>query len=389
MAPPPSQQGKFRPKKQRAKKKIIKPGASSTSDLTPTPSVAFAPAPYGGRGSEGRARAQGVRERSPIPQGRVFFTGVEKKTSPPTNKKQSAEETTETRSGANATEEIVGQLDIAVGIEKSIKAVRSRKRDVNKGRILDSLDFEEQKTESIRPSQRKGSIDLAFGGIMYDSDSSQEELDEVDTQTLPQSKLPPLQLPIAKSNNPTSYQTPEAVVSETFVPSLDEERNEVGASPFLDQHKNADASQAKDSWFLVQLPTRLPPLKQNEEDISNSQDVETNHPDDMPSSSENTNSKISEVSTPPLLTNKFDNVLSKAPPGRIGKVLVYKSGKTVLVMEDSNGQNKVLFNVTEGLTCGFLQQAVTIDSEDRKYVELGNVNKSIVVSPILDSAFTD
>ena len=280
-------------------------------------------------------------------------------------------------------------MDIAVGIEKSVKAVRSRKRDVNKGRILDSLDFEEQKTESIRPSQRKGSIDLAFGGIMYDSDSSQEELDEVDTQTLPQSKLPPLQLPIAKSNNPTSYQTPEAVVSETFVPSLSEERNEVGASPFLDQHTKADASQAKDSWFLVQLPTRLPPLKQNEEDISNSQDVETNHPDDMPSSSENTNSKISEVSTPPLLTNKFDNVLSKAPPGRIGKVLVYKSGKTVLVMEDSNGQNKVLFNVTEGLTCGFLQQAVTIDSEDRKYVELGNVNKSIVVSPILDSAFTD
>jgi hypothetical protein len=44
-------------------------------------------------------------------------------------------------------------------------------------------------------------------------------------------------------------------------------------------------------------------------------------------------------------------------------------------------------NVTEGLSCGFLQQAVAIDTEKGKYVSLGEVNKSIVITPDLNSAF--
>ena len=43
--------------------------------------------------------------------------------------------------------------------------------------------------------------------------------------------------------------------------------------------------------------------------------------------------------------------------------------------------------MNEGLTCGFLQQAVAIDSDRGKYLTLGNVKKSIVVSPNLDDAF--
>ena len=43
--------------------------------------------------------------------------------------------------------------------------------------------------------------------------------------------------------------------------------------------------------------------------------------------------------------------------------------------------------MNEGLTCGFSQKAVAIDTEARKYVTLGDVKKSIVVSPDLDSAF--
>jgi hypothetical protein len=44
-------------------------------------------------------------------------------------------------------------------------------------------------------------------------------------------------------------------------------------------------------------------------------------------------------------------------------------------------------NVTEGLSCGFLQQAVAIDTEKGKYVSLGEVKKSIVITPDLSSAF--
>jgi hypothetical protein len=41
--------------------------------------------------------------------------------------------------------------------------------------------------------------------------------------------------------------------------------------------------------------------------------------------------------------------------------------------------------VNEGFTCSFLQEAVAIDVKEGCYVPLGDVNKSIVVSPDLSS----
>jgi hypothetical protein len=43
--------------------------------------------------------------------------------------------------------------------------------------------------------------------------------------------------------------------------------------------------------------------------------------------------------------------------------------------------------VTEGLSCGFRQQAVAIDTEDGEFVALGDVQKTIVATPDLDRAF--
>ena len=44
-------------------------------------------------------------------------------------------------------------------------------------------------------------------------------------------------------------------------------------------------------------------------------------------------------------------------------------------------------NVTEGLTCGFRQQAVAIDPDEGEFVALGDVEKTIVVTPDLEGAF--
>lgn len=41
-------------------------------------------------------------------------------------------------------------------------------------------------------------------------------------------------------------------------------------------------------------------------------------------------------------------------------------------------------NVNEGMTCSFHQEAVAIDSEQSNYVTLGDVKKSVVVSPDLN-----
>jgi hypothetical protein len=45
-------------------------------------------------------------------------------------------------------------------------------------------------------------------------------------------------------------------------------------------------------------------------------------------------------------------------------------------------------NVSEGLTCGFRQQAVAIDTEESEFVSLGDVQKTIVATPDLNGAFS-
>ena len=108
--------------------------------------------------------------------------------------------------------------------------------------------------------------------------------------------------------------------------------------------------------------------------------------DDINVEDPNQLSAISDLVTPPITAKSHDNVLASAAPGRIGRILVYKSGKTVLKLEGPDGSSSILMNVNEGLSCSFLQQAVIIDPEEAKYVTLGNVNKSIVVTPDLEAA---
>lgn len=45
-------------------------------------------------------------------------------------------------------------------------------------------------------------------------------------------------------------------------------------------------------------------------------------------------------------------------------------------------------NVTEGLPCGFVQQAVAIDTDESTYVPLGDVKKTVVMTPNVEEAFS-
>ena len=44
-------------------------------------------------------------------------------------------------------------------------------------------------------------------------------------------------------------------------------------------------------------------------------------------------------------------------------------------------------NVDEGLPCAFAQQAVVIDTDEGNYMNLGEVKKTVVVTPEIDRAF--
>jgi hypothetical protein len=93
-----------------------------------------------------------------------------------------------------------------------------------------------------------------------------------------------------------------------------------------------------------------------------------------------------QVSTRPLRTNAFDNSLTKAHSGRIGKFLVHASGKTVLVLEGQDGLDYRM-DVSEGLSCSFRQQAVIVNKGTKEFIPIGNVGKTVVVTPDIESAF--
>lgn len=42
---------------------------------------------------------------------------------------------------------------------------------------------------------------------------------------------------------------------------------------------------------------------------------------------------------------------------------------------------QIRMNVTEGMPCGFVQQAVAIDTEESTYIPLGDVKKTVVITP--------
>ena len=43
--------------------------------------------------------------------------------------------------------------------------------------------------------------------------------------------------------------------------------------------------------------------------------------------------------------------------------------------------------INEGLQCGFQQQAVSIDPEEGTFVLMGDVTKSLIVTPDVERAF--
>lgn len=403
MPPPPAQAGKFKPRK--PVKKISRPGETSTADAptsSSTPTVAFAPstdnnASRSERESEGRdGRGRGGRGgrgrgRGPIPSGRVFFTGGEK---PSASAKRKA--ATEKAAGLirakskdqEATEEVVGQLETAIGSSKGAGLGGPN-----------SMDYTEEYQQSNFGDQaEKGSF--AMEGFMYDSDSSREE-ERAKGKSKQYSTIEPLELPfpseplplgIGSSVRPVAYESstgnpsPDAVPSEQGVAIVNQDAAEPSVCPFVDPKDKEKLSWEQNSWFLVQLPTRLPPLQPKTTDGPMPVYSAEDPIDDINVEDPNQLAAISDLVTPPITAKSHDNVLTGVAPGRIGRILVYKSGKTVLKLEGPDGSSSILMNVNEGLSCSFLQQAVIIDPEEAKYVTLGNVTKSIVITPDLESA---
>jgi hypothetical protein len=224
-------------------------------------------------------------------------------------------------------------------------------------------------------------------------------------------------------------------VNNKSIPSLsnqqqDAVRNNPSASEktksvldILEEHQQQQLHHHHDrssSWFLFQLPTRLPPIRpkvdppiattSNSElnmdtttatatamediavDANDMYDTTTTTSIGTAATTSTTIHTESIVSTPPVDTEAFDNALISAPPGRLGKLRIHASGKVVLHLQDDDDDkdgsgNGVVWNVREGLSCGFLQKAVCIDLHESQFVPLGHVKMTLVATPDLSKAF--
>lgn len=179
-------------------------------------------------------------------------------------------------------------------------------------------------------------------------------------------------------------------------------------SPFVHTENQQALRAERDAWFLVQFPTRLPAVEQQAPPRA----AGGGGDDEVTVIQE----EFAAVATPPIQLEAFDNALANAVPGRLGRIKIYKSGKTVFVTERQDGAPgvranimfsmdamamskytffsrrhpacvQIIMNVSEGLSCGFLQQAVAINLKSCEYVPLGPVERTVVITPDLTGSF--
>jgi hypothetical protein len=100
-------------------------------------------------------------------------------------------------------------------------------------------------------------------------------------------------------------------------------------------------------WLLVQLPTRLPPLQRSAENpgpppetVSSSQTAYPVPSGDDPRSWHQPTAAAA-VSLPSVRSDRFDDALRGSASGRLGKLVLYKSGKARLVLEGPGGEETV------------------------------------------------
>jgi hypothetical protein len=66
--------------------------------------------------------------------------------------------------------------------------------------------------------------------------------------------------------------------------------------------------------------------------------------------------------------------------GRLGRIDVYENGEAELVITGEDG-SEIRLDVSTGIKCGFKRTAAIVDVENQKFGELGDISKTIVVTP--------
>ena len=346
-------------------------------------------------------------------------------------------------------EEIVGTLDGVIGGPTPLKTPSSILGGTNDA-AADYYAEEDANADveanNLNKKNNSSNNDANFCEFMYDSSSSDDEVVEpvvskkhaVQTESNRSRKstplqkwqqqqspsstirerennngmLQPIQLPLSavaeyqqstvSSINTASDKVPTSPIStygSRMIDHIASTRQSNVLLPFAGVDDKVALQKEADSWFLIQLPTRLPKLKyenrtESEQSASNvlTDDTIADNNEGSTDAKVRSSSGVvigtAETATKPTDTDSFDHVLQHCPDGRIGKIQIHKSGKMVLVWQrgGSNGpkDDDLHMNLTEGMSCKFAQQVVTIDPDTAEYSHLGSLYKTLIATPNID-----
>lgn len=306
------------------------------------------------------------------------------------------------------------------------------------------------KLESVRDDNRPSMFhqeeeeeaDLDIAHYTYNSDSSDDGDIKRKKQASAKGKgrppivLQPNQLPLPPPKPPGAttpmslYECQEPKVLDVADQGKEQHANEYKLTdppleaPFLNPSLSNQQAMKQEqlSWMVFKFPTRLPGLH-TESTLSGQlargahsshmmtgsagDYVDLDDPLDTTMDAPMEDISPDHVSSNPIMANPtstgsgsgggagtnsadtgYDDTLKDGAAGRYGKIVMYKSGKAYLVVGDEHsGIPPVRMQLTTGLPCGFLQQAVAIDSEKQTYIPLGEVKKSLVVTPDIEEVF--
>jgi hypothetical protein len=313
--PPPSQAGKFKPRKPAKKARagyVITPGsAAGLAAAAARPSTVTSSTDAVGKGGR---QPRGRSFHQPISQGSVFFTGNNIPAAAKKGRSRSAGARVKKDGGEGGEEEVVvGQLDVGIGASAASLA-KIEKQRAKKAAAESAGDYyADDGTGTNRPSRKSSGGAAQLDYIMYDSDS------DLDVESWSENALQPIQLPLP---------------SLTY--AMDQLEPEMQFAPFHTYPSSEEHSQ----WYLFQLPTRLPPLQSQQEEESDEKEEAKENDDAVVAA---VTPDIPEVVTSPILAGGFDNALATAKAGKLGRIQVYKSGKAVLVMDGPEGKVRIAY----------------------------------------------
>ncbi|KAL5697464.1 hypothetical protein ACHQM5_028598 [Ranunculus cassubicifolius] len=145
---------------------------------------------------------------------------------------------------------------------------------------------------------------------------------------------------------------------------LDEQEFGEGADNAYDENYTNQAEElglmdgsSEEQLIFLQLPSSLPFMKR-------------------PASAEANEAK-------PMSRKEKDCKLEELPAGKVGKLLVYKSGAVKLKL------GEMLYDVSPGSDNIFAQDVVAVNTQEKHCCVIGELNKLAIVSPDIDSLLKD